>query len=166
MATPAEKIKRLRLPELEDPYYTAPKPGSYGGKQGPLTEALREKRARQMAKPETPASSGRPKDSAMTSMENISTGPAASTSEKSFKQAFADARKSGKDGFTWKGKKYTTELAKPKKEEPSADRDLVETHFEEIGYKKGGAVKMAKGGSASSRADGCAQRGKTKGRLV
>jgi len=37
-------------------------------------------------------------------------------------------------------------------------------------YKKGGAVKkMAKGGSTSSaskRADGCAQRGKTKGRFV
>jgi hypothetical protein len=33
--------------------------------------------------------------------------------------------------------------------------------------KKGGAVKkMAKGGSASSRGDGCAQRGKTKGRFV
>ena len=32
------------------------------------------------------------------------------------------------------------------------------------GLKKGGTVKkMAKGGSASSRADGCAQRGKTKG---
>jgi hypothetical protein len=35
------------------------------------------------------------------------------------------------------------------------------------GYKKGGAVKkMASGGSASSRADGCAQRGKTKGKIV
>lgn len=38
------------------------------------------------------------------------------------------------------------------------------------GFKKGGAVKkMAKGGSTSSaskRADGCAQRGKTKGRFV
>jgi len=37
-------------------------------------------------------------------------------------------------------------------------------------YKKGGAVKKyAKGGSvgsASKRADGCAQRGKTKGRMV
>jgi hypothetical protein len=31
--------------------------------------------------------------------------------------------------------------------------------------KKGGAVKMAKGGSASSRADGCAVRGKTKGMM-
>jgi hypothetical protein len=33
--------------------------------------------------------------------------------------------------------------------------------------KEGGEVKkMAKGGSASSRADGCAQRGKTKGKMV
>jgi hypothetical protein len=31
---------------------------------------------------------------------------------------------------------------------------------------KGGCVKMAKGGSVSSRADGVAQRGKTKGRMV
>lgn len=36
-------------------------------------------------------------------------------------------------------------------------------------YKKGGKVGckcMAKGGSASSRADGCAQRGKTRGKIV
>jgi hypothetical protein len=33
-------------------------------------------------------------------------------------------------------------------------------------YKAGGAIKkMAKGGSASSRGDGCAQRGKTKGKM-
>ncbi len=31
---------------------------------------------------------------------------------------------------------------------------------------KGGCVKMAKGGSASSRADGCATKGKTKGKMV
>ena len=31
---------------------------------------------------------------------------------------------------------------------------------------KGSTVKMAKGGSASSRADGIAQRGKTRGRMV
>lgn len=34
------------------------------------------------------------------------------------------------------------------------------------GKKKGGCVKMAKGGSASSRGDGCAVRGKTKGKMV
>jgi len=37
---------------------------------------------------------------------------------------------------------------------------------ERLGMKKGGAVKMAKGGSASSRADGCATKGKTKGRMI
>lgn len=36
-----------------------------------------------------------------------------------------------------------------------------------VGNKKGGKVKcMAKGGSASKRADGCAQRGKTRGKIV
>ena len=36
-----------------------------------------------------------------------------------------------------------------------------------IPFKKGGKVKkMAKGGSASKRADGCATKGKTKGRFV
>jgi hypothetical protein len=32
--------------------------------------------------------------------------------------------------------------------------------------KKGGCAKMAKGGSASSRADGCAVKGKTKGMII
>lgn len=32
--------------------------------------------------------------------------------------------------------------------------------------KAGGCTKMAKGGSASSRADGCATKGKTKGRII
>lgn len=36
-----------------------------------------------------------------------------------------------------------------------------------IGMKKGGKVKkMRSGGSASSRADGCAIRGKTRGKMV
>ena len=39
--------------------------------------------------------------------------------------------------------------------------------YNDAGYKKGGKVKkMAKGGSASSRADGCAVKGKTRGRMV
>jgi hypothetical protein len=38
---------------------------------------------------------------------------------------------------------------------------------EMMGMKKGGGVKkMAAGGSASSRADGCAVKGKTKGKLL
>jgi hypothetical protein len=41
--------------------------------------------------------------------------------------------------------------------------------YDEAGNKmnSGGEVKrMAKGGTASSRADGCAQRGKTKGTII
>ena len=47
--------------------------------------------------------------------------------------------------------------------------NLVDDKFEKV-LKKGGAVKkMAKGGSVSSaskRADGCAVKGKTKGRMI
>jgi hypothetical protein len=35
-----------------------------------------------------------------------------SSSEGSFNSAFAAARKAGKEGFTWKGKRYTTEVKK------------------------------------------------------
>ena len=38
---------------------------------------------------------------------------------------------------------------------------------EDQGYKKGGKAKRyAQGGSVSSRADGCAQRGKTRGKVL
>jgi hypothetical protein len=112
------------------------------------------------------------RNAGMGSSKNVDTGTGRGTTmfegEKTFKQAFAEARKAGKDQFTWKGKKYTTEMAKPQKAESEAtiDSDLMEAHNEAVGYKSGGCVKMAKGGSASSRADGCAQRGKTKGRMV
>jgi ABC-type enterochelin transport system substrate-binding protein len=54
-----------------------------------------------------------------------------------------------------------------KSEEADLDTELdSQTKRETRGKAKGGAVKMAKGGSVSARADGCAQRGKTKGRIV
>lgn len=43
--------------------------------------------------------------------------PAAEPS--SFKDAFASARKGGAKTFEWKGKKYTTEMAAPKRAEPA-----------------------------------------------
>jgi hypothetical protein len=47
-----------------------------------------------------------------------------------------------------------------------AEQDAAE-RGESPAMKRGGAVKkMAKGGSASSRADGCATKGKTKGRMI
>lgn len=117
-----------------------------------------------------------------------------------FGNAFAEARKSGLKTFEFKGKKYTTELAKPKRAAATAElgsemgqkmtpdesaramrrfgnppgsesRVGTETPQEDTSdmtyRKRGGQVKkMASGGSASSRADGCAQRGKTRGMMV
>jgi hypothetical protein len=147
----------------------------------------------------------------------------------SFKEAFRAARKQGLETFTWRGKKYTTELAsdKPKKSEekkseeapvnfatqgrkPTVDfakEGRVKPKAPEVGeptqamrdearykvrsqkapgrpggsrprmpedvysalrrnptaeYKRGGAVKS----SASRRADGIAQRGKTRGKMI
>ena len=117
-----------------------------------------------------------------------------------FGNAFAEARKAGLKTFEFKGKKYTTELAKPSKpvkaelgpemggrmtsaesaavmsrfgNPPGAESRVNketpqgETYDMSIGMKRGGAVKkMASGGSASSRADGCAVKGKTRGRMI
>jgi hypothetical protein len=62
----------------------------------------------------------------------------------------------------------------PSKESQQAAADAAAARKEEkapttkttMGKKKGGCVKMAAGGSASKRADGCAQRGKTRGKVV
>ena len=54
------------------------------------------------------------------------------------------------------------------REEKKALREEEEKEKKQgAGMRKGGKVKkMAKGGSASKRADGCATKGKTKGRFV
>ncbi len=72
--------------------------------------------------------------------------------------------------------KISTTMAKSARDEQKAAKNLRESVPEsaregmamnEAPFKKGGAVKkMAKGGSASSRADGIAQRGKTKGTMI
>ena len=60
-------------------------------------------------------------------------------------------------------------------EAKSAAADAKETAKNEADYnksltteskKKGGMTKMASGGSASSRADGCCTKGKTRGKMV
>jgi hypothetical protein len=106
----------------------------------------------------------------------------------SFGEAFKEARGRGDKTFEYMGKKYTTEMAGAKK--PAAPA-TAKTAFEKraakqtaartaraasseerksrpmgqmsdvIGAKKGGMV-----GSASKRADGIAQRGKTRGRII
>lgn len=143
--------------------------------KGPLTKAVEDFRSRKGAMSRQQSEEGvTSRMGGMGSMKNVDAGTGRGTTafggDKTFKQAFAEARKSGQGQFTWNGKKYTTELAKPKKTdaeemgEMKPDSELEEAHFEAVGYKKGGSVKM--GGTASSRADGCAQRGKTKGKVV
>jgi hypothetical protein len=103
--------------------------------------------------------------------------------KKTFKQAFAQARKDGGKTFMFNGKKYTTELksekktpskpaVEPKSDAPKNERVRKLGVFGAMGrnprpanpsmFKKGGMVKS----SASKRADGIAMKGKTKGRMV
>lgn len=107
----------------------------------------------------------------------------------SFGEAFKEAKERGDKTFEYMGKKYTTETAKPKAQTKTAGPRVTDTGDETLrlssrrpspmsgmktvsskarlgmadlsGYKQGGKVS-----SASKRADGCAQRGKTKGRFV
>lgn len=52
-------------------------------------------------------------------------------------------------------------------EEEKKRRGEMQVPEEGTGMKKGGVTKMKKGGmTASKRADGCAQRGKTRGKMV
>ena len=95
----------------------------------------------------------------------------------SFGEAFKEARGRGDKTFEYMGKKYTTDIAKPKARsygERQAEagekmRGAYKGASENIkrgvkslfGMKSGGKIK-----SASARADGCAQRGKTRGKMV
>ena len=70
----------------------------------------------------------------------------------------SQAKKDAKDAAEKKAKE---------KAEPAKPADAyIKAHDEATRFKKGGCVKMAMGGTASSRADGCCQRGKTKGKVV
>ena len=55
------------------------------------------------------------------------------------------------------------DMGKVNKPVVEKEMDMMERARKSMGFKKGGSVK---GSSASRRADGCAQRGKTKGRIV
>jgi hypothetical protein len=75
----------------------------------------------------------------------------------SFKEAFADARDKKKKTFTWEGKSYTTELAKPSSAKASEGQhenisdDTRERARKSVEMAKGGAVKKyAKGGMVSN----------------
>ena len=75
-------------------------------------------------------------------------------------------RKFGKGGDMKESKEMMKkEVSFMKKK--GAPKSMLKHEMAEAGMKKGGGVKkMARGGSASARADGIAQRGKTKGMLL
>jgi hypothetical protein len=113
--------------------------------------------------------------SKMTDSKNADagTGRGTTTFDKTFKQAFAEARKAGQGTFDWNGKKYTTEMAGEKKPTAAPLRETMESDSGTTNpseFKRGGKVKkMASGGSvgsASKRADGCCVKGKTRGKIV
>lgn len=128
--------------------------------------------------------------------EFAKTLPAEPMKMASFGEAFKEARGRGDKTFEYMGKKYTTEMAKPKAapkaEAPKAEAPKAETskprtlaqkqeaaapkmqsayrgaadNFKRglksmFGMKSGGKVS-----SASKRADGCATKGKTRGRVI
>jgi hypothetical protein len=77
----------------------------------------------------------------------------------------------GRDNYVRSGQKsFDTErepeaLAEPNK--PGTNVRYENTDVSDMSMKRGGAVKkMANGGSASSRADGCCIKGKTRGKMV
>ena len=93
----------------------------------------------------------------------------------SFSDAFKRSRAAGEKTFDYKGKTYTTELAGEKKSAPKSEKRFSAS--ESIGVKSSKkapdfmrkAMGMKSGGSVSSaskRADGCAVKGKTRGRMV
>jgi len=57
-------------------------------------------------------------------------------------------------------------MAKKKGAQEGSKADMASDKKQMMGMKKGGMKKMAAGGSASSRADGVATKGKTKGTMI
>ena len=57
-------------------------------------------------------------------------------------------------------------MAKKKGAQEGSKADMASDKKQMMGMKKGGMKKMANGGSASSRADGVAIKGKTKGTMI
>lgn len=69
-------------------------------------------------------------------------------------------------GTPEQNKKAAEEMKAQDKKNPDSVQAKINKATNYSGYKKGGCVKMAKGGSASKRADGCAVKGKTRGKMV
>ena len=83
---------------------------------------------------------------------------AAPTKSMSFKEAFASARKGGDKTFEWQGKKYTTDLAKPKAAAPApkaaapAPKPKYETPYDRMNRQNREAAATRKSAADAERA--------------
>ena len=90
-----------------------------------------------------------------------------SANKKAWKEAF-DAQKTAEEVGAGRGKVNPPVVKPAPQRSPAVEEAIQEVQdaktrkkISDMGYKKGGSV-----GSASRRADGIAQRGKTKGRMI
>ena len=87
--------------------------------------------------------------------------------ERNYDDLAAKYRQEAKEMASGEGKVPSKESQQAAADAAQAAKEAkAPTTATTMGKKKGGCVKMAKGGSASARADGCAQRGKTRGKIV
>ena len=75
----------------------------------------------------------------------------------------------GRDNYTRSGQKSMDTEREPEAlastNKPGTNISYENTETSDMSMKRGGKVKMANGGSASSRADGIATKGKTRGKM-
>ena len=74
--------------------------------------------------------------------------------------------KEGGDTMAKMNPGFMAMMAKKKSAQEGSKADMASDKKQMMGMKKGGMKKMAAGGSASSRADGVATKGKTKGTMI
>lgn len=86
--------------------------------------------------------------------------------ERDYEKLAAQYRKEAQEMKSGEGKVPSKEAQQAAADAAQAAKEAkAPTTATTMGKKKGGCVKMAKGGYVRS-ADGCAQRGKTRGKLV
>jgi hypothetical protein len=86
--------------------------------------------------------------------------------ERDYDKLAAQYRQEAKEMASGAGKTPSKESQQAAADAAAARKEeKAPTTKTEIGKKKGGCVKMAKGGYVKA-ADGCAQRGKTRGKMV
>ena len=140
------------------------------GKDKTLKDLLNADRG-SASKADAPKPAAAPKKSAVATMRDT-------TAKKYDKDRLEEAKKTAtpepNKEITPRGRMKAAGRSRSEKFEPTVNVPEGGTAVERMkkmrearfGKKSGGTVKMKSGGSVSRRADGCAKRGKTKGRMV